>query len=389
MRAESSQSVNPYDQPAPDQNASGAQSDGAVPDGNTQASKLKIGSDVLCADKQKAGRLDRVVLDPRTGRVTHVVVRRDRSDANSALVPIDLVASEIEAGDTIVLTLTKPDFDRLPAYDPAAHAISARGWQGANTSYAAGDVVFALGGNPSSLGNLVPRSEGRSAATLTQPSVDLSRATEVVCDDGPAGHVELLLLDPVRGAATHAVVRRAWLDLVPREDLVVPLAWARRISSERIELAVSRADLDLLPRYRPDQELLGEVYEALSADPRFQSVELYTLHAEVENGVVLLKGNVRTTQLKSAAEEIVGKVQGVIGVDNRLVADPDLEQAVTRALEEAPGIQVGVFEVEVLLGAVTLRGRVRTAEEREEAARVVREVPGVQSVANQIEVESD
>jgi hypothetical protein len=163
--------------------------------------------------------------------------------------------------------------------------------------------------------------------------VELSRRTEVVCDDGPVGHVDLLLLDPATGAATHVVVRRAVLGPLGSRDVVVPLAWARSISEERIELAVGCGDLELLPEYRPDSELLDAIYQALSEDPRFQGVEFYTLHPEVVNGVVTLRGHVRTAELRAAAEAVVRGVRGVLGVNNQLVADDELSEAVARALE--------------------------------------------------------
>jgi hypothetical protein len=76
-----------------------------------------------------------------------------------------------------------------------------------------------------------------------------------------------------------------------------------------------------------------------------------------------------------------------LGVDNRLVADDELEQALAEALEADPRIRAAAIEVRVVLGVVELRGRVATAEEREEAARVAHQVSGVQAVANQLAVE--
>jgi DNA-binding ferritin-like protein len=63
-----------------------------------------------------------------------------------------------------------------------------------------------------------------------------------------------------------------------------------------------------------------------------------------------------------------------------------LAEAVAEALETDPRIHAAAIEVSVLLGVVELR-RVATAEEREEAVRAARRVPGVQAVANQLEVE--
>jgi hypothetical protein len=67
------------------------------------------------------------------------------------------------------------------------------------------------------------------------------------------------------------------------------------------------------------------------------------------NGTVTLSGRVRSQAIKTTAEELARKVRGVSAVENRLVADTDVEVAVAQALAADvrtyaafPGILVGV-----------------------------------------------
>ena len=68
---------------------------------------------IYCRDGE-AGHLDRVVTEPQTDHVTHLVVRRGASGRDHA-VP----AAQIERmGDEgIYLTLTRDELDDLPDFD--------------------------------------------------------------------------------------------------------------------------------------------------------------------------------------------------------------------------------------------------------------------------------
>jgi len=67
-----------------------------------------IGADVSCADGD-CGRLHRIIMDPATRALTHLVVGRDSHAAR--LVPVTLVGSA--GADSIILTCTAAGFDLL------------------------------------------------------------------------------------------------------------------------------------------------------------------------------------------------------------------------------------------------------------------------------------
>jgi osmotically-inducible protein OsmY len=200
----------------------------------------------------------------------------------------------------------------------------------------------------------------------------LSERTEVLASDGQVGFVRRVVVDGTTGLATHVVVRLTKGLLVPR-DVVVPLSWARYVSSERVELTVSVDDLLGLPEYRDDDEIRAAILEELVSDPRFAGLDQHTVKVEVKAGVVRLSGRVLRSETRQAASEIAGRQHGVVAVQNDLEADDEIAARVRAALEAA-GIE-GV-EVSVLLGRVKLRGAAATPD----AIRIAEGVPGVESV---------
>src|ERR1700730_6848428 len=297
--------------------------------------ELRIGKEVVCGT-EVVGRLERLGVGPDSGRVSHLGIRCRRG---VVVVPLEALARE----DDGVLYLQPTACDALGTF---------------------------------------PREE--RAFPGYDPGI-ISRNTEVVSADGPVGKVRQVLLDRPTGAATHIVVRIAGRLLRPRE-VVVPLSWARTITPERIELAVESDELDGLPEFRSDDEIVLDVLQRLDESPTFQGIDRYTARVDVDAAVVRLSGRVRTSVLKQAAEELAASVRGVLSVDNQLIADDELAIHVQAALR-ARSLQLEDLDVSVLLGQVRLRGRAVTAQDRRAAEVVAGAVPGVESVVDELEVQ--
>jgi osmotically-inducible protein OsmY len=140
-----------------------------------------------------------------------------------------------------------------------------------------------------------------------------------------------------------------------------------------------------------DIRLREDVLAELEWDPRIDPSQL---HVRVNDGVVSLGGTVTTHSQRRAAVRAAGRVGGVKAVadDIEVVlsrdikrADSELAAAIVRERTRNAALPDTV-EVEVRSGEVILCGYVSRAEQREEAERAVRRLPGVRGVANAIDV---
>src|SRR5260221_14110391 len=77
--------------------------------------EFKEGTGVYTADGRKVGVIDRVVIDPRSDKVTHVVIRKGFLFVEDKVVPIDLLAEASEDG--ILLRPDVHDLDKLPRFE--------------------------------------------------------------------------------------------------------------------------------------------------------------------------------------------------------------------------------------------------------------------------------
>jgi osmotically-inducible protein OsmY len=134
-----------------------------------------------------------------------------------------------------------------------------------------------------------------------------------------------------------------------------------------------------------DDLLKADVCEALYNSAEFRLNDAF-LHIEVtvRDHVVALRGNVRTLWRSLLAETIARRVRGVWNVQNELVGDDELEDAVQQTLRRDSGLRLPPLHTPVMFGEVTLYGQVRTAEDAAMVVFLVRRVPGVRSIDNQL-----
>jgi osmotically-inducible protein OsmY len=141
-----------------------------------------------------------------------------------------------------------------------------------------------------------------------------------------------------------------------------------------------------------DRTLQEQVQEALDWEP---SVETEDIGVTVEQGVVTLRGDVKSYAEKTSAERVALGVYGVKAVANDLNVrigsaltrtDSDIALAAVNALKWNSQVPAGKITVTVRQGWVTLKGEVDWNYQRDTAARVVRELLGVIGVENAIAV---
>lgn len=89
---------------------------------------------------------------------------------------------------------------------------------------------------------------------------------------------------------------------------------------KRVLMSLALAAILAIAADKPvsDDALYDQVRLKLTGDP---NVNGGGLEVEVKNGMVTLKGRVRSEKARARAEKVVKKVKGVKGVDNQLKVD--------------------------------------------------------------------
>ena len=141
-----------------------------------------------------------------------------------------------------------------------------------------------------------------------------------------------------------------------------------------------------------DRQLQEHVQNALDWEP---SIDAADIGVSVDNGVVTLRGDVKTYAEKAAAEHVALAVYGVKAVANDINvrlgtglerSDTDIAQAVVSALRWSSMVPDEKIAVVVTNGWVTLSGQVDWEYQRSASARTVRDLTGVRGVTNAIAV---
>lgn len=114
--------------------------------------------------------------------------------------------------------------------------------------------------------------------------------------------------------------------------------------------------------------------------------------ARIEDGWVWLEGEVDWQYQSGAAERAVRNLTGVKGVTNLLqvkkrASIPDVKQHIENALKRHAELDAKKIAIEASDGRVTLRGKVRSWAERQDAELAAWAAPGVTNVNDELLVE--
>ena len=166
---------------------------------------------------------------------------------------------------------------------------------------------------------------------------------------------------------------------------------AERATKRILGVKAVANDLEVRPVFPSqlnDTEIAQAVLRALEWDV---NVPHDLIKARVANGMVTLEGRVNFWYQRQAAESAIRRLKGVKGIINRIVLQAlpkaaDVKTRIESAFRRSAEIDARQVRVDTADGKVTLRGRVRTWAERQEAENAAWAAPGVTEVEDELQV---
>ncbi len=163
---------------------------------------------------------------------------------------------------------------------------------------------------------------------------------------------------------------------------------AKRVSgvkaiAEDIQIGVS-------PAFRKtDTEIAEAILSALKWHSALQEEKI---KIKVEDGIVKLEGEVEWEYQRNNAKVAIENLTGVRSVINLItvkakISPTDIQQKISAAFHRSATIDAEKIQSEVVGNKVTLRGKVRSFAEKEDAENAAWAAPGITSVENKLQIE--
>jgi osmotically-inducible protein OsmY len=208
---------------------------------------------------------------------------------------------------------------------------------------------------------------------------------------GVLGNVSRLWVAQTTGRITHVLMRKRSGLFSRGPERVVPVELLEAVPHGGLAAKIGPREFDELPRYRPDDAIEADVHLALAAvlaDPRARR----GVKTHMDDGHVLLAGEVDTIEQVRFAERAVLAIPGVRGLTVDLVALETLAAEVeARIAALGTPLQNGHSHIHVLTehGIVYLEGSVSSADVRAQVERAALSAAGAKVVVNNLQVDGE
>jgi uncharacterized protein YrrD len=215
-------------------------------EGRMMMLQLKEGAGVYTPGGDKVGEIDRVVMDPKTREVTHVVAKKGLLFTHEKVLPLTVVDTSGE--EKVVLKQNAPPPEEYPDFEEKTHipisrdkqlgyalpmayypAVPATAWWG----------TYGYPGYPPS--PYVVKIE----RNIPKDTIPLEEGAEVITRDGEQiGKIERIHVEPNELRATHITVSQG---LLSKERKLIPTLWVGDVFEDHIRLAADKEMIERLP----------------------------------------------------------------------------------------------------------------------------------------------
>jgi uncharacterized protein YrrD len=212
---------------------------------------FKEHADVLASNGEKIGRIHRVVVDPGTGAVTHLVVKKGLLLAKDKVVPVDQVETADE--DHVLLKKGMDNPDEFPDFEETHHVPigGIEDFQEREAEHARRMIWYHTEtgipwwGPGSYPGLPKPLFVKKTERNVPRGEVALEEGAKVIDAQGePVGDVEDIYAEPVEHRVTHILVSSGTFS---KEKKLIPTAWVKDIFEDSVRLSAEKKIIENLP----------------------------------------------------------------------------------------------------------------------------------------------
>lgn len=201
------------------------------------------GSVVMAADEEEVGTVDRVIIDPNTKEISHLVVGEGMLFPTGRVIPIEMVESTNE--DEVWLNKPSEELDSLPVFEEAYFVELSE----AEQPFEDVDALYwypPVGGwwnTGNILGYAMPKYILKAERNVPEGMIALEEGADVVTQDGEhVGHISRVKTEDEK--VTHIVVSEG---LLFTEEKAIPSKWIQEVRENEVLLSVESETLENLP----------------------------------------------------------------------------------------------------------------------------------------------
>ncbi|NLX09922.1 MAG: PRC-barrel domain containing protein [Chloroflexi bacterium] len=219
--------------------------------------QFQQGVGVYKTNGDKLGSVERVVLNPETREITHVIIRQGSFlSPEDRVAPLQYIDSATE--DRVVLRDHVQDLDHLPLFEQTYYVPFTPEAGDEMTAYQSGyaqpmlwypPLAAPRRGHPavSGLGTNKEPYLVQQEINIPEGTTALKEGAKVVAADGKhIGEIERVYADPDSDVATHFLISKG---LILKTNKLIPAEWAKTIAEDEVQLSVSSELIEQLPEY--------------------------------------------------------------------------------------------------------------------------------------------
>ena len=204
--------------------------------------QLQKHAHVLASNAQEVGFLERVVLNPDSNVITHIVVRSGPFlNKEDRIVPIELVSDTTE--DLVLLDADASTVESMPLFEVKQLVGEEQSVAAGASSEHQGAAPF--GESPIAVLPVLDADETyptEIVQNIPEGTVAMKEGAKVIAADGEhLGHVERILADSSVEQITHLLISRG---LFSKDLKIIPLKWVMKIGEENVYLNVNKDSIE-------------------------------------------------------------------------------------------------------------------------------------------------